>query len=132
VFLTTHYLEEADALCDRIMIIDGGRIVAQGAPESLKRDASGDTVTLSLPSAEDAITASRALTASLRSARALSVDGRTVQFKLPSGGESLPALFDLLRDSGVHLAGVEVRRPSLDDVFLTLTGRALRDDTPAA
>jgi ABC-2 type transport system ATP-binding protein len=132
VFLTTHYLEEADALCDRIMIIDGGRIVAQGTPESLKRDASGDTVTLSLPTAEDAITASRALAVTLRSARGLSVEGRTVRFKLPTGGESLPAVFNLLGEAGVRLAGVEVRRPSLDDVFLTLTGRALRDDAAAA
>jgi ABC-2 type transport system ATP-binding protein len=131
IFLTTHYLEEADALCDRIMIIDSGRIVAEGSPETLKRTKSSDTVTLSLRHPEAASRAAQAL-AALPFASDVQSDGTVVALKLPNGGEALPAVFDALATAGVGLAGIEVHRPSLDDVFLSLTGRALRDEPAAA
>jgi ABC-2 type transport system ATP-binding protein len=132
IFLTTHYLEEADALCDRIMIIDSGRIVAEGTPETLKRSRSTDTVTLVFQSPDAASQAARAL-AALPVATDVQSDDHAVRLKLPTGPEALPAVFDSLAVTGLHLAGIEVRRPSLDDVFLSLTGRALRDEpAPAA
>ena len=124
VFMTTHYLEEADALCDRVMVIDHGSIVAEGAPEELKRDVSGDSVDLVL--ADDAAAATAAAVVGG------TVDGAHVRLAVPSAVEALPRMFRALDDAGVELAGVQVQRPTLDDVFLNLTGRALRDEVGVA
>jgi ABC-2 type transport system ATP-binding protein len=123
VFLTTHYLDEADALCDRILVIDGGRIVAEGTPDELKRKVSGDLVVVG--SSEPARTAE--LAGGLPGTAELAVDGPVVRFRSPDGAAVLPALLRGLDAAGVAMTSVEVRRPSLDDVFLTLTGRSLRD-----
>jgi ABC-2 type transport system ATP-binding protein len=131
VFLTTHYLEEADALCDRILVIDGGRIVAEGTPEELKRGVSGDAIALTVAEPAAAPVAARAV-AALPGASEPQVEGANVRLELPSAADSLPAIFATLDAAGVVLAGVEVHRPTLDDVFLSLTGRALRDEVEVA
>ena len=123
VFLTTHYLEEADALCDRILVIDHGEIVAAGAPEELKRRVSGDTVELTF--GDDAAAATAALLLDGQ------VDGPLVRLQLPSAVEGLPGVFRALDEAQLSPLGVEVHRPTLDDVFLSLTGHALRDEVPA-
>jgi len=131
VFLTTHYLEEADSLCDRIMVIDHGAIVVEGRPEDLKRKFSDDTVTLTLLDAADAgRTASVAVAVGADEVPV--EDPAVVSLRVRDGGATLPRLLRELDAAGVALAGVEVRRPTLDDVFLSLTGRTLRDDTAAA
>ncbi|WP_300018087.1 ATP-binding cassette domain-containing protein [Pseudonocardia sp.] len=123
LFLTTHYLDEADALCDRILVIDRGRIVAEGSPDALKRRVSGDLVLVG--STDPARTAE--LAAALEGGTELVVDGPTVRVRVPDGAAVLPSLLRGLDAAGVTMTSVEVRRPSLDDVFLTLTGRSLRD-----
>jgi ABC-2 type transport system ATP-binding protein len=130
VFLTTHYLEEADALCDRILIIDAGRIVAAGTPAELKRDIAADAVALTFA---DAGLAERAVPviAELADSRGLHTAGATVRLELARAHEQLAELLALLERHGIELAGVEVHRPTLDDVFLSLTGRALRDESAA-
>jgi ABC-2 type transport system ATP-binding protein len=130
VFLTTHYLDEADALCDRIMVIDHGLIVAAGTPLELKRQVSGDALALTLKDIARAGDAA-ALAATLPGADEPTVDGTLVAVHVPDGSSTLPRLLRDLDAKGIELAGVEVRRPTLDDVFLTLTGRSLRDE-PAA
>ncbi len=127
VFLTTHYLEQADALCDRILVIDQGRIVAHGTPEELKRGISGDAVTLSA-AGEDHAKRAAAATRTLPGATPPQLRGADVSFRLPRAAEALPELFRALDAAEVALLGVEIHRPSLDDVFLSLTGRALRDE----
>ncbi|MGC4937714.1 ATP-binding cassette domain-containing protein [Kribbella sp. DT2] len=142
IFLTTHYLDEADALCDRILVIDHGRIVGAGAPEALKQQVSGDSVRLSLADrTDDRANAeagrTHATDAVIRIVREL--DGATsveavadgVNFRIPRGGSVLPGLLRQIDAGGIELDGVEVHRPTLDDVFLTMTGRSLRDDSPA-
>jgi ABC-2 type transport system ATP-binding protein len=123
VFLTTHYLEEADALCDRILVIDHGEIVAAGSPEELKRRISGDTVELTF--GDDAAAAAAAALLGGQ------FDGPLVRLQLPSAVEGLPGVFRSLDDAGASPLGVEVHRPTLDDVFLSLTGHALRDEVLA-
>jgi ABC-2 type transport system ATP-binding protein len=123
LFLTTHYLDEADALCDRILVIDRGRIVAAGTPDELKRRVSGDLVVIGADS-PDVVAG---LAARLPGADELAVDRAVVRFRVPDGAGALPALLRGMDAAGVAPASVEVRRPSLDDVFLTLTGRTLRD-----
>ncbi|QJY45065.1 ATP-binding cassette domain-containing protein [Pseudonocardia broussonetiae] len=126
LFLTTHYLDEADALCDRILVIDQGRIVAEGTPDALKRRVSGDLVLVG--------TTDPARTAQLveRLGTELTVDGPSVRFRVDDGAAVLPGLLRELDAAGITMTSAEVRRPSLDDVFLTLTGRSLREDAPAA
>jgi len=130
VFLTTHYLDEADHLCDRLLIIDHGRIVAEGTPDHLKKQVGGDTFTITLTDPRRGPDALGVL-AGLAGADEPVLDGTRLQAHIPDAAARMPALLRELDATGVPLAGIEVRRPTLDDVFLTLTGRSLRDE-PAA
>jgi ABC-2 type transport system ATP-binding protein len=127
IFLTTHYLEEADTLCDRVMVIDHGKIVAEGSPEALKRRISGDLVTLSVSA--DPGTA-RGMFTGRPGVRDVAVDGRMLRLTVEHGEEALPGLLRALDGAGIALESIQLARPTLDDVFLTLTGRTLRDDSP--
>ncbi|MBA8794424.1 ABC-2 type transport system ATP-binding protein [Friedmanniella endophytica] len=130
VFLTTHYLDEADALCDRIFVIDHGVIVASDTPDNLKRSVRGDLIELTVQDEQQAEAAARRL-AGLDGASEGSTSGVTTSIRVPQAGSALPGLLRSLDADGIALAGVEVRRPTLDDVFLTMTGRSLRDDEAA-
>jgi ABC-2 type transport system ATP-binding protein len=135
VLITTHYMDEADALCDRILIIDNGEIVAEGTPDELKRRVGGDQISLTV-SAADVARAAEVVEAKAGAAPevteasegATASDLATVRLTAPDGGAAIPGLITALSEHGVTVAGVEVRRPTLDDVFLTLTGRSLRDE----
>ncbi|MFZ0380790.1 MAG: ATP-binding cassette domain-containing protein [Solirubrobacteraceae bacterium] len=127
IFLTTHYLEEADALSDRLAIIDNGRIVAEGTPRELKQQLAGETVVLKPrlgARSPDALLDELAREPYVRDAR---VDGETLRLAVSDGTESLPEIFELLRARGVALETVSLSEASLDDVFLRKTGRSLRD-----
>ncbi|TWD79695.1 ABC-2 type transport system ATP-binding protein [Kribbella amoyensis] len=130
IFLTTHYLDEADALCDRILVIDHGKIVASGTPEELKQQVSGDGVRLRLADPAQAPTVTKVVE-ELPGAVEVETDGDVVGFRIPKGGAILPGLLRQIDAQGIELEGVEVHRPTLDDVFLTMTGRSLRDDSDA-
>jgi ABC-2 type transport system ATP-binding protein len=126
VFLTTHYMDEADSLSDRILIIDNGTIVAEGTPAELKKRVSGDAITLTLRNEADA-SRSAEIAAGLDGADAPGVEANVVRLHVPDGGRALPVLLAELTKAGIDAIGVDVNRPTLDDVFLTLTGRSLRD-----
>ena len=126
VFLTTHYMDEADSLSDRILIIDNGTIVAEGTPAELKKRVSGDAITLTLRNEDDAGKAA-GIAAALDGADTPTVEANVVRLHVPDGGRALPVLLAGLTRAGVDAIGVDVNRPTLDDVFLTLTGRSLRD-----
>ena len=131
VFLTTHYLDEADALCDRILVIDHGEIVAAGTPAELKREVSGDRVALQLDE-PSRLASAGAVLERFAGVKVLRADGDLLDFSLPDASTALPGLLAALGSAGATLAGIEVRRPTLDDVFLSLTGRELRDQSIAA
>jgi ABC-2 type transport system ATP-binding protein len=127
IFLTTHYLDEADALCDRILVIDHGSIVASDTPEALKQQVSGDLVELVLTDAAAVPRAAAALGA-LAPASVPDVDGLTVSLRVPHAGRELAGLLRALDRDAIALDSIEVRRPTLDDEFLSLTGRSLREE----
>jgi ABC-2 type transport system ATP-binding protein len=130
VFLTTHYLDEADALCDRIFVIDSGRIVASDTPDRLKRAVRGDLIELTVAGGADIAAAEEQLR-SLEGATEYESSEGVVSARVPNAASALPGLLRRLDLAGVELEAVDVRRPTLDDVFLTLTGRALREDEAA-
>jgi ABC-2 type transport system ATP-binding protein len=126
VFLTTHYLDEADALCDRLAIIDNGLIVAEGTPAELKREISGDVLVVGLPPGA-ATSASRLLAGEPFVNRLETTEDGSLRLFVDEGASAIPQLLRTVDSAGVALTTVELHRPSLDDVFLTKTGRSLRE-----
>lgn len=119
VLLTTHYLEEADQLCDRLAIIDHGRVVVEGTPGVLKSEIRGDAVTLEVD------TETSVVAAALRPlAGVLDVipNGASVIARVTQGATAIPALVTALEQRGVGVQSVSLSRPSLDDVYLHHTG----------
>jgi ABC-2 type transport system ATP-binding protein len=140
VFLTTHYLDEADLLCDRLMIMDHGMIVAEGTPRSLKQQVAGDAIVISLRDGEhrgrsgddhgsDQADGERAASL-LRGepyVRELTASDGQVRLYVDDGGTALPQLIRLLDGQGLGVRSISMSEPTLDDVFLRQTGRSLRD-----
>jgi ABC-2 type transport system ATP-binding protein len=124
VFLTTHYLEEADALCDRLAIIDHGKIVAEGTPDALKRQVAGDVVTLGVNGAHDH---ALQLLRTQDFVREANEEDGAVRLYVDHGEVAMPAILRLLDAAGIAIASLSLTRPSLDDVFLRQTGRSLRE-----
>jgi ABC-2 type transport system ATP-binding protein len=124
VFLTTHYLEEADALCDRVAIIDHGQIVAEGTPDELKREVAGDVVTLGVNGNADK---AYALLDGQPYVLQRDTTDEGLRLYVDDGGTAIPQILRTLDGAGLALGSIELHRPSLDDVFLTKTGRSLRE-----
>jgi ABC-2 type transport system ATP-binding protein len=126
VLLTTHYLEEADNLAQRVAIVSRGQVVCSGAPEELKRRLRGDAVTVELADGrmEDAEAAVRALT----QVHEASTDGRVLRARVENGGTAVPGIISALDERGIPVESVTVSRPSLDDVYLHYTGREFAAD----
>jgi ABC-2 type transport system ATP-binding protein len=124
VFLTTHYLEEADALCDRLAIIDHGRVVATGTPDELKRQVAGDVVTVGIESQHEMVLTMLRDQPFVREAN--DEDGLLRLF-VDRGETAMPAILRLLDSAGIRIVSLSLARPSLDDVFLRQTGRSLRE-----
>ena len=119
--------DEADALCDRLAIIDGGRIVSEGTPDELKRQISGDILSLGLDTQNGAGERINTLLRAQPFVRELHETSEGVQLYVERGEEALPAVMRLLDQAGTPIRTVSLARPTLDDVFLKLTGRSLRE-----
>jgi len=124
VFLTTHYLEEADALCDRLAIIDQGRIVVEGTPAQLKRQIAGDVVTLGVVGDQQV---ALAVLQTLPFVREAERNDDAIRLYVERGETAMPAILRHLDSAGLELQTIALTRPSLDDVFLRQTGRSLRE-----
>jgi ABC-2 type transport system ATP-binding protein len=127
LFLTTHYLEEADSLCDRLAIIDDGRIVAEGSPMQLKQQIAGDVLTLRLEQPEAARERTLELLRGSPQVRSIREQPEYLQLHVDHGEESLVKILHALEAAQIGVASVVLARPSLDDVFLQQTGHSLRD-----
>ncbi|MBB6350045.1 ATP-binding cassette domain-containing protein [Nonomuraea muscovyensis] len=122
IFLTTHYLEEADSMAERVVIINGGRIIADGTADRLKNDLAGDHITITTRTEQEA-----AACVSLADGDA-TAEATTVRVRVANAPAALPEYLRALEEAGIKVTGAETTRPTLDDVFLTLTGRSLTDD----
>jgi ABC-2 type transport system ATP-binding protein len=128
IFLTTHYLEEADALCDRVMIMDDGLIVAEGSPRDLKREVVGDSVVLRVADEEGAVERARALLAEAPFVQEVTpAEDGELRCYVDDGAAALPELLRRLDAAHLGLRSIVLSEPTLDDVFLAKTGRSLRD-----
>jgi len=133
IFLTTHYMEEADRLADRIAILDLGKIVTMGTPDELKQSIHGDVVTLSpCSSKEDECQEFIKRTESVLSGNPFvsstqASDGELAVY-VDNGETAVPSIMHLLSNEGIEVKTISVSRPSLDDVFLKYTGRTIRSD----
>jgi ABC-2 type transport system ATP-binding protein len=126
VLLTTHYLEEADRLADRLAIVDRGRVVTSGTPDDLKGELRGDAVHVELPAGAGTGAGTalvRSALAALPEVRDVLIAGRDVSARSDDGAAAVPVVLAALQRAGVNAASVAVARPSLDDVYLRHTGR---------
>ncbi len=126
ILLTTHYLDEADALCDRILIIDHGTIVAAGTPAELKQRISGDRVTFEV----EEVARAAALLRGRDDVREVVLLDRAVRITVERGESLAVPLMRALDAADIRVVALHVTHPTLDDVFLSLTGRSLRDEAP--
>ena len=123
VLLTTHYLDEADQLADRLAIVDHGRVVVEDTPEQLKAELRGDTVQVELATA-DSIPAALVLLSRIADLREVAAVGANLRARASSGARAVPSVLSALEDAGIAVSSVTVARPSLDDVYLRHVGRS--------
>jgi ABC-2 type transport system ATP-binding protein len=124
LFMTTHYLDEADSLCDRIALIDHGKILTIGSPGELKESIGGDIIEVQV---QDGITD---LSATIRGIPNV-VDVRTgsdYRIKTLLGEETAPGVMEALRLAGAKVTKISIAKPSLDQVYLEYTGRSIREE----
>jgi ABC-2 type transport system ATP-binding protein len=121
ILLTTHYLEEADQLADRLAIVDRGKVVVEGTPDSLKRDLRGDSVTLELE--DGRAEAAAGIVGELEHVEETIADGRYLRARVENGAQAVPGILSVLESRGILVESVTVARPSLDTVYLHYTGR---------
>ena len=129
MLLTTHYMEEADRLCSRLAIIDGGRVVVEGRPDALKAGIGADTVVLRLQDGDGDTGRFCRILDGMVPCEAIAVHPEGVTLSVPDAGEAIPSLLHRLEGSGVRVAGLRMSQPSLDDVFLKYTGRRIREES---
>jgi ABC-2 type transport system ATP-binding protein len=129
ILLTTHYLEEADQLADRLAIVSRGRVVVEGTPEQLKQGLEGEVVEVEIAdgAAEDAAATVRAL----NDVREVTLSGRKLRSRVADGARAVPTILAALDGRGVGVEAVTMHRPSLDNVYLHYTGREFRDEDEA-
>jgi ABC-2 type transport system ATP-binding protein len=128
VLLTTQYLDEADQLADRIAVIDTGRVVAEGTADELKASVGESSLQLRLTDAADMEDARRAIAAVLGVEAIVSLEGSRLTAPMRNP-DTVTDLFVTLREAGIHLSEMSVQKPTLDEVFLTLTGHGVDEKT---
>ncbi|MFE4502702.1 ABC transporter ATP-binding protein [Rhodococcus sp. NPDC056743] len=130
IVLTTHYLEEADSMAERVIVIDEGTVIADNTAAALKADLAGDHLSLTFETESDAVTAA-SVAEQLVTVREVTVDGLRVSIRASEGDSTLPVLLRETDARGARALTADITRPTLDDVFLTLTGRSLRESAAA-
>lgn len=123
LFMTTHYLEEADALCDRVAIIDRGKIVVAGSPEELKHSLGGDLITLAIKENDDV----SGLIQKVEHVKEVRKEDGAYRIKAEIGEVTTPFIIEALRKKGYTVTRLSLTEPTLNEVYLEYTGRSMRD-----
>jgi ABC-2 type transport system ATP-binding protein len=123
LFMTTHYLEEADALCDRVAIIDYGKLVVVGSPEKLKRSLGGDLITLAIKENEDV----SGLIQKVKHVKEVRKEDGSYRIKAELGEITTPFVIEALRKKSYTVTRLSLTEPTLNEVYLEYTGRSMRD-----
>lgn len=126
ILLTTHYLEEAGHLANRLAIVSRGQVVVEGTPNQLKQSLEGDSVTVEL--VDGNTPEARAIIESLDGIREVRIEGRLLRSRVDHGARAIPQILSALDRSGIAVEAVDSHRPSLDDVYLHFTGRDFSED----
>ncbi len=129
ISLTTHYMDEAESLCDRIAIVDGGKVIALDTPAGLKASVAGSD-RIELKVAGDPEQAAAVLRAQEYAREVEVAPGGQLSFCADNGAQAIPRVLDALEAAGVRVDAISLRRQSLEDVFIRFTGRTLRDEAP--
>jgi len=130
ILLTTHYLEEADQLADRLAIVSRGKIVVEGTPEELKRGLRGEAVSVRL--ADGDRVRAEAVVDLLAGVHETIAEGEVLRMRVDSGARAIPTILSALESNGISVEAVASHRPSLDDVYLHYTGYEFAEDDRAA
>jgi ABC-2 type transport system ATP-binding protein len=130
ILLTTHYLEEADQLADRLAIVSQGKVVVEGTPVALKAGLRGDAVHVEVEVA--AVAEAQRVLVTVGATPEQVLEGRTIVSRVENGGRALPGIISALETAGIPVASVSLSRPSLDDVYLHFTGREFASEDRAA
>jgi ABC-2 type transport system ATP-binding protein len=123
LFMTTHYLEEADSLCDRVAIIDHGKIVVTGSPEDLKHSLGGDIITIGIKEDVDV----GELISKVENVKDVKKENGSYRIKAEYGEVTAPSIIETLRKKGYTVAKLSLTEPTLNEVYLEYTGRSMRD-----
>ena len=123
IFITTHYLEEADLLCDRIGIIDQGKVLIEDTPSNLKQKLGGDIIEISV----DSHVKAKDLISELDYVEKIDVVEEKLRIKAEKGDEVLPLILEMCKVNNIKVKTLSLSRPSLDEVFLEYTGKSMRD-----
>jgi ABC-2 type transport system ATP-binding protein len=124
IILTTHYMDEADQVCDKIAIIDSGKIIAKGTPESLKNSMGGDIISLACNVSKKCIESMQKISW----IKTIKTHDGFLDVTVEKGEEKIPELLRLMEKNGIKIDSVNLRKPSLDDVFLHYTGKTIREE----
>jgi ABC-2 type transport system ATP-binding protein len=121
ILLTTHYLEEADRLAERVAIVSRSKVVVEGTPEELKQNLRGESVSVELAEQNGRAADAERIVAGIGTE--VKVDGQILRARVPNGAQAIPVILGALDDAGIEVTSVTTARPSLDDVYLHYTGR---------
>jgi len=128
IILTTHYMEEADFLCQRVAIIDHGKILSLGTPSSLKNSLGGDVITLKVSSSSKM----EQLVRSMKGASHVKVHDGSVSVAMADASRRIPELFKAAEKAGIRVESVDLHKPTLEDVFIHFTGKTIREQDAGA
>ncbi|WP_143701301.1 ATP-binding cassette domain-containing protein [Vulcanisaeta thermophila] len=129
IFMTTHYLEEADQYAERVAIIDHGKILAIGTPKELKEKVGGDVIMIEV---NGDINVARKIMEGIDGVSGISVTGNTLVIKVKNGNTAAPIILEALNKASIRAMSITIKEPTMDEVFLEFTGRRLRDEEGSA
>jgi ABC-2 type transport system ATP-binding protein len=127
--LTTHYMDEADQLCDRIAIVDHGKIVAMDTPDNLKHDVGGDVVIMTVPNGGEQL---KAKLEQLKVVKSTQLVDSTLRLSVDKGETAIPVFMDVARQEGIAVPSISLHEPTLEDIFIKYTGREIRGQEAAS